>query len=115
MMYLPALTLLLRPSSPPDTCLRSLPARTPEQPSEDVWQVLPSTAPLVPADMKEVFSAELACSVQDFYRRFVAGSSDFSRRLHIQVWVRGCGWWEPWGVDAWETNARACKTLHAQG
>lgn len=57
--------------------------------------MLPSTAPSVPADMKEVFSTELACSVQDFYRRFVAGTSDFSRRLHIQVRVvgalgRGC-------------------------
>lgn len=77
--------------------------------------MLPSTAPSVPADMKEVFSTELACSVQDFYRRFVAGSSDFSRRLHIQVWVRGYGRWEPWEADAWEMSSTVRELARSLG
>ena len=41
------------------------------QAPEDSWSVLPTPAPQLPEDLKEVFSCTLPCSVKDFYRWFI--------------------------------------------
>jgi len=41
--------------------------------------------PAFPPDYQEVASAQLGCSVHDFYLRFICGESPFMRNFHVEV------------------------------
>jgi len=57
----------------------------PLQPNQDQWRVLDAPPPPFPSDYQEVASAQLPCSVQEFYSRFICGESPFMRNQHIEV------------------------------
>mmetsp|Transcript_25056 Transcript_25056/g.68102 ORF Transcript_25056/g.68102 Transcript_25056/m.68102 type:complete len:349 (-) Transcript_25056:511-1557(-) len=54
-------------------------------PNQDQWRVLDAPPPAFPSDYQEVASTQLACSVQEFYERFISGESPFMRNQHIEV------------------------------